>query len=122
MRNEARQYFTDSGLSFDDIRREHIDTLREIIQTHLDRRNEKLSDTKMTVNKRMRKPDFAGGKLKQCEITMRCHYFNSREAITFDRSGFIGFAGWADDGNVNPLTDAFKEWVDWLRRDTPSEG
>lgn len=26
--------------------------------------------------------------------------------------GFIGFAGWADQGNTNPILRAFLEWCD----------
>lgn len=121
MRNEARQYFAESGLTYRDIRREQIEQLREIIQRHLDVRNERYADTVMKINKRLVKPFFPAGKLQKCGIRMRCHYFNSREAITFGHDGFIGFAGWADDVNVKPLTDAFKEWVDvmsGIRSDT----
>lgn len=114
-RDEARDYFTSKGLTYSDIQKGDIELLMTIVQKHLDRRNETITDTQMKINKRLKKPSFErNGRLKQCELTMRSHYFNSREAIHFNANGFIGFAGWADDVNVAPLTVAFKEWVDGL--------
>ena len=34
-----------------------------------------------------------------------------REAISFNKDGFIGFAGWASTGNEKPFVSAFNEWV-----------
>lgn len=42
-------------------------------------------------------------------------YFSDREAISFNKDGFIGFAGWADDVNVQPFLRAFMRWLaDWM--------
>ena len=51
-----------------------------------------------------------------CEAYLRVNgsYFTDREAISFNRDGFIGFAGWASDKNVKPFINAFMEWVDWF--------
>lgn len=113
-RDEARSHFSQSGLTYEDLTRDHIDSLKAILQKHLEERNERLPDSRMYINKRNKKSIFAKGKLTGCGITMRCHYFRSREAITFATSGFIGFAGWADDTNVAPLLSGFREWVDSL--------
>lgn len=48
------------------------------------------------------------------EITIDGSYFEDREGITFNRDGFIGFAGWACDSNVQPILKAFIEWVEWM--------
>jgi len=45
-----------------------------------------------------------------------CH-FEKREAITFEDSGFVAFAGWADDTNVQPIITAFAKWVEWMKRE-----
>lgn len=37
-----------------------------------------------------------------------------RECISFNADGWIGFAGWADQGNTNPILRAFIEWCDAL--------
>lgn len=36
------------------------------------------------------------------------------EVIQFNADGWIGFAGWADQGNTNPILRAFIEWCDAL--------
>lgn len=45
-----------------------------------------------------------------CELFCRSHYFKDREAVTFNGNGFIGFAGWADEKNVQPILSAFVHW------------
>ena len=42
-------------------------------------------------------------------------YFEDREAISLDTSGWVGFAGWADSRNEKPFLVAFARWMDeWL--------
>ncbi|BBI32024.1 hypothetical protein [Cohnella abietis] len=114
-RDDARKHFADSGLTYASIDKAKIEALKIIIQKHLDVRNKYQADTEMKINKRNKKTVFSeDGSLLGCQLTMRCHYFNSREAITFGTSGFIGFCGWADDVNAAPLISAFIEWVDKL--------
>lgn len=43
-------------------------------------------------------------------------YFINREAISFNSDGFIGFAGWADNTNVQPFLRAFNNWVNELAK------
>lgn len=54
------------------------------------------------------------GRLKECYLYMNSHYFTRRECISFNKDGFIGFAGWADQRNTNPIIDAFIKWCDVL--------
>lgn len=49
------------------------------------------------------------------EIRCKSFYFDSREAITFNSDGFIGFAGWADDKNVQPVLAGFADWIKELK-------
>lgn len=39
-------------------------------------------------------------------------YFSGRDGITFSADGFIGFCGWADSINSQPIYHAFIEWCD----------
>jgi hypothetical protein len=41
---------------------------------------------------------------------LKLHY-DDREAVTFNRDGFIGFAGWADNESVQPVLAGFAEWI-----------
>jgi hypothetical protein len=45
------------------------------------------------------------------EIRYKGSYFDNREAVSFNKDGFIGFAGWADDRNVQPVSEGFAKWV-----------
>ena len=65
-------------------------------------------------NNELREYFSANGHITECYIYMNAHYFTRRECISFNRDGWIGFAGWADDGNTNPLRRAFLAWCDYL--------
>jgi hypothetical protein len=54
---------------------------------------------------------YAGGRLRIAELRCRSDYFTARQAITFEESGFVGFAGWADEVNVQPVLTAFIAWA-----------
>ncbi len=54
------------------------------------------------------------GTLETAFIFVNSHYFEGREAISFNRD-FVGFAGWADDTNVQPFVKAFIKFVDYLK-------
>ena len=49
---------------------------------------------------------------------IRCNafYFERREAVSFNRDGFIGFAGWSDDTNVQPILQGFLAWVGEMKK------
>lgn len=50
-------------------------------------------------------------------INEEFYHFENREAITFNKDGFIGFAGWADRTNIVPIITAFNKWVDFIITD-----
>ena len=62
-----------------------------------------------------RKPN---GRLISCYLYVNSHYFTQQEAIRFYPGGLIDFAGWADQGNKNPILRAFLKWCDYLAADT----
>ncbi len=47
-------------------------------------------------------------------VELRCqsYYFDDREAVTFNGDGFVGFAGWADRYNVQPILRGFVLWAE----------
>jgi hypothetical protein len=78
----------------------------------------------------LRKGDIAynEGHISQCYFMVDCmthpisktktkpfSQWKRREAISFNRDGFIGFAGWASLKNEAPFVNAFNRWVDWMR-------
>lgn len=113
--NEAREFFKNRGLSYDSIHEGDILILCMMLQKELKKSN-KAGETSvtMTLSKRIGMKKKSNGSITECYIYMNAHYFTRRECISFNRDGFIGFAGWADQGNTNPLLRAFLEWCNYL--------
>jgi len=113
--NEAREFFKTRGLSYDSIHEGDILILCMMLQKELKKSN-KAGETSvtMTLSKRVDMKKKSNGSITECYIYMNAHYFTRRECISFNRDGFIGFAGWADQGNTNPLLRAFLEWCNYL--------
>lgn len=113
--DEARQYFKDKGLTYADITDGDILTLTMMLNQEIKKSNkaEKTSCT-MRLSEKIDIKHRSNGSVTACYLYMNSHYFTRREAISFNRDGFIGFAGWADQGNVNPLLRAFLRWCDYL--------
>lgn len=44
-------------------------------------------------------------------MTCSCEQWSGREAVTFNMSGFIGFAGWSSTRNIQPILAAVLEWA-----------
>ena len=113
--NEAREFFKNRGISYDSIHEGDILILCMMLQKELKKSN-KAGETSvtMTLSKRVDMKKKSNGSITECYIYMNAHYFTRRECISFNRDGFIGFAGWADQGNTNPLLRAFLEWCNYL--------
>ena len=114
--NEAREFFKNRGLSYDSIHEGDILILCMMLQKELKKSNKtgETSVTTMTLSKRTDMKKKSNGSITECYIYMNSHYFTRRECISFNRDGFIGFAGWADQGNTNPILRAFLEWCNYL--------
>ena len=115
--DEAREYFKKCGLSYDDITEGDILSLVLLINRELKKSN-KIGETSvytMSLSKKIDMKKNTDGSISSCFLYLNSHYFTRREAISFNNDGFIGFAGWADDGNLNPLKRAFLAWCDELK-------
>lgn len=106
----ARQLFNDSGLNYQKIGSLEIASLRSFIKEELRKFNN--NGFKMNLVPKMRSEFKDDGSVNLCEIRVKGNHFKSREAITFNRDGFIGFAGWADSRNVQPFLLAFRNWIE----------
>ena len=109
---EAREYFKACGLSYGDIMEGDICLLVLLVQKELKKSN-KVGETSVNTMSLSKKIDIkknTNGTIKAAYLYLNSDYFKRREGISFNQDGFIGFAGWADDGNLNPLKRAFLEW------------
>ena len=117
--NEAcRRHFADCGLTYNDITDGDILTLVMLLNREIkksNKRGETSTNTLRLSEKKIIKHN-PNGSISECYLFMNSDYFTRRECISFNRDGFIGFAGWADDGNTNPLRRAFLEWCDELKK------
>lgn len=113
---EARQYFKDKGLTYADITEGDILTLTMLLNKEIKKSNKsgETSTDSMCLSKKVNMKKKSNGSIISCYLYMNSHYFTQREAISFNTDGFIGFAGWADQCNTNPLLRAFLSWCDYL--------
>ena len=113
---EARQYFRDKGLSYHDITEGDILSLLMLLNREIKKSNKagETSVSTMYMSSKINMKKRTNGTIIKCFLYINSHYFTQREAISFNEDGFIGFAGWADQGNTNPLLRAFLRWCDDL--------
>ena len=113
---EARQYFKDKGLTYADITEGDILTLTMLLNKEIKKSNKngETSTDSMYLSKKVDIKKKGNGSIISCYLYINSHYFTQREAISFNTDGFIGFAGWADQCNTNPLLRAFLSWCDYL--------
>lgn len=119
-RDDARAYFAGKGLRYTEDESVLIPypIHRDDIQKLWDLCDEKLraggGDMEMRMRPKWKATSNRNGSIKEAYLRVDGPYFSGREAISFNRDGWIGFAGWASDKNVRPFIDAFVEWVGWF--------
>ena len=125
MRDDARKYFKDCGLTYQDITHWHLRRLELLL-------NQKFIEAALSGNEGrptywVRVNDAKNYKGQYAEdgtvicafLTGKGTYFTAREVISFNKDGFIGFCGDADMTNTKPVVAAFREWCDWVKEDNP---
>lgn len=111
--NEARKYFAEKGLSYADITSGEICALVLLLNRHLKIANAKhITSVDMHMSEKISCKYKSNGTLSEGFLFINSHYFTQREAISFNKDGFIGFCGWASESNTSVFVGAFKEWCD----------
>lgn len=119
-RDEARAYFKDHYMQYTEdcnvfiaypIHKSDMQKLYELCEKHL---NIDYGQMSMTMSKKYQAVQNRNSAIGRAFLFVDGEYFKKREAISFNRDGFIGFAGWASDKDVQPFLYAFIEWVDWF--------
>lgn len=98
-RCEVREKLSNAGININSITDQDLLLLRRILSKHLRRSGIYYGTAKLV---RIKK-DLGF-------IEMKTEEWSCREAISFNRDGFIGIAGWADKDNVKPIIEAMIEW------------
>lgn len=119
-RNSAREHFEKCGLSYERIHRYDIDLLRSLLGQEFQASRSNPDSDDYVWPKLSKKTYYRhkNGRLAYAFLRMNGLYFKQRECISFNSDGFIGFAGWASDGNVQPVLRAFIRWCDILAGDS----
>lgn len=103
-RDHARELIAAAGVTVDNVTRSQLKSLWKQVNFFM----------WCSMNYRgsyvMDKPDST--KFMTCSTDQ----WNGREAISFNRDGFIGMAGWADQSNVDPILRAVGTWLDNMDR------
>ena len=113
---EARDYFQAKGLTYNDIKEGDILALVLLLNREIKKavKAHEMSTHSMHLSKRLDIKKRSNGAITECYLYINSHYFPQRECISFNKNGFIGFCGWADQGNANPILRAFLAWCDCL--------
>lgn len=114
--NEAREYFASKNLTYKDITSGDICVLVMLLNKSIKQacKRDEMSVHSMSMSEKIKTKYTSSGKLIEGYLFINSHYFTRRECISFNKDGFIGFAGWADDRNTKPIIDAFVQWCDIL--------
>ena len=115
---DCRKRFADYGLTYRDITDGDILVLAMLLNREIKKSN-KTGETSVNTTRLSEKKIIKhrpNGSITEAYLFMNSHYYTQRECISFNKDGFIGFAGWADDGNSNPLRRAFLEWCEIIKK------
>lgn len=113
--DRARQLFKDQGLTYE----KHV-TYDNVVMLHSILVQELMSSDNFDCSYRMNsKIEYKTKRNKARDfvfagLTCSAFYFTGREAVSFNNDGFIGFCGWSDNINNQPILRGFEKWMDWL--------
>jgi hypothetical protein len=116
LNDKARAYFKSKNLTYDDITEGDICVLVMILNKNIKQACKEcnMSVNSMRMSQKIKSKFKSNGRLTECYLFINSHYFTQRECISFNKDGFIGFCGWADERNTTPIVNSFIEWVDTL--------
>ena len=102
-RDHARELINDAGITSENVTRAQLSVLWHKLAPRL-RNTGNYSGTYAM------KPPITGK-----FMTCRTGQWDGREAVSFNRGGFIGIAGWADNSSVQPILSGIGDWLDELK-------
>lgn len=76
---------------------------------------------KVILSKNLRESNIYNGSAKIDKeinlkfIKMSTNQWKSRECVSFNKDGFIGFAGWSGSENLEPILKSVLEWSEQIR-------
>lgn len=116
-RDRARARFAAMGLSYSDITDGELLMLTMTLNKAFKKARKGAKTpvhSSMTLSKRIKAKHKSNGSIVEAYFFMNAHYFTGRECVSFNKDGFIGFCGWADDKNTAVVIEGFNEWPDLM--------
>lgn len=116
--DEARAYFVSKGLSYSKITENMIARLQELLTIELEKYlvygGKHAKEMGLTLRKPLKKQIkiLKRTGLQFAYLRVDGSYFHNREAISFNKDGFIGFGGKFSSVNIQPMLKAFCKWCD----------
>jgi len=112
-RDDARELFSNSGLKYADLTKSNIQKLRNLINLRM--KESGVMDGTFRCKQRAKFCLLEDGSIRHAGLRCKSHYFDDREAVSFNPDGFVGFAGWSDDTNIKPILNGFKDWIENIK-------
>lgn len=106
-RDQVRAAYAASGLAAVPLTKDRLKALNAMLELSLKDAGLMRGTFRMKHAFDIRLFKKAGG-----ELRCKSDYFDDREAVTFNEDGFVGFAGWADETNVQPILQGFMTWIE----------
>ena len=109
---QAREYFKNKKIDYSILNKTNRDYLRQLVSEELEKQNK--GDGTFVKIRQQLKSDLLTQDSKTIMYNISCKgsWFDKRQGITFQRDGFIGFAGWSGSYHVEPFIKAFIKWCD----------
>lgn len=104
-RDQVRGVTATAGIAVDNVTARQLRELHECLRLQLPQFTSCYEGT-MRINGYRGDPSF---------LTLRTFSWKSREAVSFNRDGLIGIAGWADNKNVVPILCGVLMWTSLIQ-------
>lgn len=117
----VRDAFKAAGLTYECLTKERLELLQLYIVRELKSHDQK-TGFKLTMSEQIKiSSDGDQIRITGAWLFVDGPYFKKREAISFNRDGFIGVAGWASQDNVEPIIEGVLKWIQDISRPLPIE-
>lgn len=113
IRDDARNVFK-KYLTYVDIEQHHLHLLQAMLEEELYKARNQLGydcNVNMWLSPKIIFSLKEGSGISEAYLYVSAHYFNKREAISFNKDGFIGLGGELSDSNIQPILYGFTNWV-----------
>lgn len=112
VRNYVDKSFGDSSSFYKLLTRDNLELLKKYIRTYYQKLLYEFDGKpEFRVKRKIEIKYTKEGAIECAFMYVKGRHFEERELVSFNRDGFIGFAGWASTTNVEPIINGFMDWL-----------